>query len=592
MHKIIVFSVAMFITAAGILQSCKKFTNLPPYEETYSPDTLANGKRKMLIIAIDGIRGQEFQKDSGKVMSTVWSLLPHSKYSFSGIADDAANNAASIAALLNGVSSNVSGISDSTLQIQSNPNDPEASNQLTLNVFARLTDANPFINIAAITPWRQFSKRFLSYATMNYVTTGDAESKDSAVSVLTKSNADIVFVHLNGPEISGEANDFVFSDPNYKQAVSNTDNYIKSIMQALQARTHYSDGKENWMVMITSNSGGNKGTIAQQKNIFSLYYNKGFNSKLFNPIACTALRVYGDTAAGTTFPGIVLLSGKTANPNFNIPKNQGLTAEFRIKYIPDASGNYSYANPFIFGTEQDRYYPPGWSFWMGGSNMAFCLKPGTAGGNGKPETTAGAFNDGKWHTVAGTITNTGTSSTVTIFKDGLKQGTSTVAMPAGLDSIHSTFPLALGNRVGAAKDPFGQKVDPNFYINDIRIWKTVLPDSILFNYVSLKDATQHPYYSSMVGYWPCDEGGGDTLKSKLATAANFVASKAPGVVAKWYLLNDAPQTFGTPTGDPLTRNTSLFPNVLYWFNVPVSAGWKPALDYGAWLDQYLVEFSR
>ena len=68
MKKIIVFSFAILAATAGLFQSCKKFTNLPPYNETYSSDTLANGKRKMLVIAIDGIRGQELQNDSGKLM--------------------------------------------------------------------------------------------------------------------------------------------------------------------------------------------------------------------------------------------------------------------------------------------------------------------------------------------------------------------------------------------------------------------------------------------------------------------------------------------------------------------------------------------
>jgi hypothetical protein len=362
-------------------------------------------------------------------------------------------------------------------------------------------------------------------------------------------------------------------------------------MDALQNRKHYNDGKENWTVVIMSNTGGNKGTAAQQKNIFSLYYNKGFTTQAFNPVVSTALRIYGDVNGTGSNAGVLVQSGTTTNTNFDVPYLKALTVEYRLKLnaVPGANDNgFATNSPYIIGTQSTRGTSltgtaGGWTstmLWYNNTRMRFF--PFQAN-----NIIVGNPVDGAWHTYTEVMfsnnVNSKDSVRVRTYYDGVFQA---AAVSAG-QTVTGSAPLAIGYRPPAATNL------PDFCINDIRIWKTTMTDDEVKANYNLKDATKHPYYSSMVGWWPCDEGGGDTLHSKFATtASDFVVKKATGATTQWKLINSAPATFGPANTDQLIRNTSLCPNLLYWFKVPIGTGWKPVYDNAIWLDQYLIEFSR
>src|SRR5690606_2679169 len=98
MNKIFICLLIM----AEVLTGCTRYENPQPNFEDYELEDADGGiKRKVLVIAVDGLVGLELKKE---VPANLSAMLQNAKYSYEGIADENTSDPASWTTLMTGVS--------------------------------------------------------------------------------------------------------------------------------------------------------------------------------------------------------------------------------------------------------------------------------------------------------------------------------------------------------------------------------------------------------------------------------------------------------------------------------------------------------
>ena len=139
-------------------------------------------------------------------------------------------------------------------------------------------DYNFDIKSVAISSWGNLVRTLLADADKKLVTTNDEDTKNKAVEIL-KTDPSHVFVTQFGDVFNarvqfGASN----STPQFVDAVSKTDGYIKELLDAIKSRPNYN--KEEWLVLITSTQGGSgMGVPIDLSRSFLIAYNPLFKEQ-------------------------------------------------------------------------------------------------------------------------------------------------------------------------------------------------------------------------------------------------------------------------------------------------------------------------
>jgi predicted AlkP superfamily pyrophosphatase or phosphodiesterase len=83
---------------------------------------------------------------------------------------------------------------------------------------------------------------------------GDAIVTDAVVAHLAVQTPDVVFVHLDNPDLQGHLHGFSPMAPEYVQSLEIVDTQIGRVLDAVRARPTY--GREDWLVVVTTDHGG------------------------------------------------------------------------------------------------------------------------------------------------------------------------------------------------------------------------------------------------------------------------------------------------------------------------------------------------
>lgn len=536
---------------AGLLLLAGSCNKPVLFEHPVATDSLpAAIKKKVLVIAIEGGRGQVVRD---AVIPNITSLLPNSVYSWDAVTDTSTRDAAAWASLFTGAINFKNGVDGSAYA---------GNNLLAYPSFAQRL-AGKSLDITSISSSASLNDTLQQLAGVNTFvkTTGnDAAAKDTAIGRLQRSNPDVLVVAFSGVNTAGVNNGFSANASAYTDAIHQADVYIGEILTALRARKSYN--AEDWLIIIASNHGGTEegtygGSSFAERNNFLLYYNTRLSRQVqeMPPL---------NVPYEGTFPFFYRKDGKdhaafSNDAAFHFGDAQDFTIEFNIQTTYDGDDDHGIIANKNWGSGGNT----GWVIYKTNGNIRLNYK-GASGSrvdvrNGPPVA------DGKWHRISVTFDRQGV---VSFYKDGKFF----VSGPAikGLGSVDAGLPFVVGTDGTLNYGYNGANGSGDNYVADIRVWGSVISESVIYDW-AFKPVTQlHPNYHSLVGYWKANEGPtGNVIKDYSPTGADLNISNGLQWDVKKDVLNpsDIDATLLVP------HSMDLAVNVLAWMGVKMKPEW-------------------
>ncbi|SFH00379.1 DUF4983 domain-containing protein [Pedobacter insulae] len=513
-QSFLINTVGLVCLAAILLfaSSCNK--DFPNTLRVDYPDDTTNvtlKERKVLYIILDGVRGNALKTVNPPNLA---QIVRKSIYAYDALSDFGTNAMTNAGAWTNATT----GVTSDKHKVVSE--DFSGSQLATYpSLFTRLKQVKPNLRTASIAASQAFNANLAldAVSKVNFEN-DDAKVKDAIVEELKKPEAAVVIGQFHSAEIAGAANGYTDNTTAYTNAILTLDTYIGNIMTALQQRPTFA--KEDWMVVIASNKGGNvpvdPGSVGlgafsdPVRNNFIAFYNPRFVSQITPKPDINSLPYSGFAPRFTGTSSIFTNAKLNNNTLGNFGSNGQFTFVCKIKN-DGAASNYpavvSKRASFNIGV-------PGWVLFL--ENDVIMLNIGQVGFSNR-QVSFGKIRDGIWHSLAFKIYNDAGKRWATVFLDGVK-GLSLDITDRG--NFDTTAPFTLGGNFAANE---GGTI--NVLIKDIALFSAAISDAdLVANMKKAVISADYPNYASLAGYWPANEGGGTTIADVSGKAPSFTTS--------------------------------------------------------------------
>ncbi|MEJ5995397.1 LamG-like jellyroll fold domain-containing protein [Pedobacter sp. Du54] len=551
MKQIIIRIFPLALLMGIVVTGCKEYENPAPVFEEFKPTI--NTQRKVLIISIDGLTGSELKSIAP---TNVEALRKTSKYSYDVLRGQVANDVASWATMITGVSYSKHLIKENTFQPTPRENSHE-SPAVFRNSFDYILQYKS-VKTAMVTSWPEL-RNYVKVVDFAPIVNTDLAVKDSAINIInTSTPLGAMIVNFREVEAAGEKGGFLATNTVYKNAVLKADEYVGNLVAALKARKNYTS--ENWLVIVTTNHGGSNDDpkpgfiIASNSSLKEQEVKKsGFNTVNFKTTA-------------------VIAAVPDDNGLYSFGDNKDFTVQMQTKF------NKTSTYPQFLGKSTSNY--TGW-FWMQENNQ-WNLEFGGVnnGGGGKQQLgIAAGLADGSWHTLTMTVKYVNsTTRTASAYVDGVFKNSYNVSASK---NINTTELLKIG-AVGG---------DADFYAANLSIFNVALDAAVVTANVALKDITQHPNYANLIGFWPIDEGGEGVLSNKAVGGYDMYLSGP----FSWPSIGTSVPAGTTVDANATGKSIILTPaavsaTMLYWMNVKILPEF--GIDGNPFLSQFEIEFLK
>jgi len=215
---------------------------------------------KVLFIGLDGVR---YDVVTEEWMPNVWYLMheSNSAYTFTGVNENITWSGPNWSTLLTGVHHNKHKVKDNFFLNTNLEAWPTISHRLE----------STYVNIktASIVNWEPINEIIIRNCIDYDVVTNDNGIRNEAVDLLTNDfDLDFMFLCFNDVDEAGHWSGFTPNSAPYRSAATETDERVGEVIEALRSRTTFAD--ENWLVMITTDHGGeglNHGNGANNPNV-------------------------------------------------------------------------------------------------------------------------------------------------------------------------------------------------------------------------------------------------------------------------------------------------------------------------------------
>jgi hypothetical protein len=559
-NKTRIFSSLLAVMLVTAFNACKKYENPAQVFEEYGDGKDGKAVRKVLVININGAVGADIKAINP---ANIAALVKTGKFSFNEIKDGISSDAGSLASMLTGVSSSKHKIVDNSYIPINDSNDGHDQIINYPSMFSRMLDVRPEFKTVTITSDAALDK-YLIHADHSILAGNDASVKDSAVNALKTGNAKLLMADFRSVKAAGSTYGFSPDVPEYKAAIEAVDKYIGEMMAALKARKEYA--LEDWLVIVTTNRGGDDNN---SKPGFIICSNPSLKEQGISKEGFNTMHFKGASTNGYIKNNALYDSG--ADKDF--------TVQLQIKMNASNSypGFFSKSNGVVGGATT------GWTMFQEGTIYGVIFGGTNNGGSGKTQVLGSTIMDGKWHTITMTVKLSGLVRTATLYTDGNQVGTLNIS---ATKSLSTNEPLMLGH-----KNVDGSS-NLDFYAADMLYFNEALTPESIKNNIALKDITKHPNYSTLIGYWPIDEGGGGVLINSVPAGPNFLM-RGSGI---WDALgNDipvsrTPQTLTDGTLSIVATGPDVTALAFYWLKVPVKSDWS--LDGAPWISNFEIEYIK
>lgn len=533
------------IAALGIVMgSCTKFETPPYVEEDAS---LGGGNRistdkYVLWVNLEGAGGGDLVKNALPDDGAIKSLLPHSRYAWSGLEAEhvedylpTEENAVAGASMLTGNFPIRHGISDETYTSEQiyDPNFDEAM-KVYPGFFQYIADYDKSMKSLAITPWKIQNQNLLNKASTVITSKSDEETLNIALDKMRDEDNRVIYLSFRGVLDAAKNGGWQSGNANYIQAMQTMDTYVGQLMEVLEKRpnAYY----EDWLVIITSNHGGTAdgkygGSSIEERNMFGIFYYSHFsNSQEMNPGI-----IYDVMSFDKSFRGVILDS-------IGLKDNSDEVEKYRQIYSPDSiEGGFTVEYIMAARPSSSRSYIPGGqsgvtimskSSWKLGMYHTYASAGGSFFSGSIGGTLKGCFVNPMIHTYTATMNLKDTEDydfedkgeddwgnkmpvqkkrkgklDVKGYYDGVRQTSSTTE--STVDELVTEFQ---DNSNIIINDGLRWSCR---YILELRIWNKALDEREVTEYSSKLKLTRDNcgIYDNLIGYWQFYKGSeGQYLK--------------------------------------------------------------------------------
>ena len=544
--------------------SCNKdFPNTLRNEYPSDTTNIKEGKRKVLYLIVDGVRG-----------NAVSSLLPinislmarNSIYTYDGLTDFQTNTTSNAAAWAN----MTTGVNDVKHKITS---ENFAGNDLVSypSLFTRLKNINPKYRTVSIASSAAFNTNLAVDATDKQTLATDLAVKDALINELKTKDADLIVAQFNSAETEGAVNGYETTNTAYTTTITILDGYIGSILNELKSRSNYS--KENWLVVIASNKGGNVvsppgssdlGVYGDQtRNNFIIYYNPKF---FVQPLARPDVNSFPYVGAGPRFVATTTSNGIATLSNTSVG-NFGTTSEFTFMFKIKNNASAGNFYPVFLGKRVNFNSVDGlgWGFLFGADEYQLDW-------GGSPRPNGGKVRDGLWHTIAFKIFSLGGVRYLALFTDGVKKS-------ANLSINNRNIDNASALRIGANVAANGSELT-NIIVKDVALFNVALSDADLITTMRKQITASNPFYNNLLGWWPGDETSGTTLNDFSGKGNNFTTSASVSKAQFEDLAVNVSPLISTASYRVVLNSVDIPMQIYQWMGITPSSNWN--LDGKVW----------
>lgn len=579
-YRLITGIAAFFILSMAVVSCNSEFDKLLPSKE-YRDSTAATAKsRKVLYLIVDGARGWSVRDAQAP---NITALNKNATYSWNSLSDSLSNNGNGWADLLTGVNKAKHKVIDDTF----------TGNKLDQypGIFQRIKSIKPDTRVTSFASSSVFKDRLTTGSDVSQSYNTDAEVKAAIISELGNEASALIVGQFSSVNTAGLQFGYDNSFPAYKNAILQFDQYLGEMLTALKSRKNYA--KEDWLIVLTSNHGGQAAIPAEQddKTIFSypkantftvisnISYKPYLVDKPFtgNKYTGKFLRLYSNPASTAATPATsVRAEVKNNNDVYNFGDTISFTIELKVKKnIRGTSYRYEWPAFFSKRFDKTKKVGNGWAFAWESDRWRFFM--GAPGKDHQASDDPTNLIDGNWHSLAVVVLNRDFKRVIRYFRDG--KYVSEKILPDNYGTMNNSAPLQMGLIPVDLNNPF------DGYLSDIRIWKAALPDAVISQFSCDTRINQsHPYWNRLIGYWPANDGSGLIIKDESPAENDFYVSVGTGTTLQWDSLNDI--ICPPPTGDLarlVPKTTDLPSQILSWLAIAPPDTWK--LDGRVWLNQ-------
>ena len=533
------------MAALGMMTtSCTKF-DTPPYveEDASSGSGRISINKYVLWVNLEGAGGGDLVKNALPDDGMIKSLLPHSRYAWSGLEAEHVNdyqpteeNAVACASMLTGNLPIRHGMTDDTYTSEQvyDPDFDEAMKVYSV-FFQYIADYDKSMKSLAITPWKTQNQNLLNKASTVITSKSDEETLSTALDKLKNEDNRVIYLSFRGVLDAARNGGWQSGNVGYIQAMQTMDNYVGQLMKALEERpeAYY----EDWLVIITSNHGGTEsgsfgGNSKEERNMFGIFYYSHFS----NPQEMNPGLIEDDVMSfDRSFRGVVIDS-ITSN------KSIGGKPEYRQIYSLDSlRGGFTVEYIMAARPSSSRSYIPGGqsgvtlmskSSWNLGMYHTYASGGGSFFGKGIGGTIKGCFVNPMIHTYTATMNMQETEEYDFDSKEEdswgnklpvQKKRKGQIDVKGYYDGIHQTT-----STTESTIDELAEKFRDNSnltiydglrwscrYILELRIWNKELDEREVAEYSSRLKLTKEncDIYDNLIGYWQFYKGAeGQYLK--------------------------------------------------------------------------------
>jgi hypothetical protein len=471
----------------------------------YNNDSAAvsAGEKKVLYIILNGVRGS--------VLSTmkpvnIVKINKNATYTFTGLNDSTrtpVTNAGSWSDMITGV----------PVTSHKVVSEDFSGNQFALfpPIFTRIKQVNPALKTVSLAASASFDANLAKDASERAVFGSDAQVQAALLNKIATSDAELIVAEFKSADVAGTNGGYHTNNVGYTNAITTLDTYLGEALNALRARSTYSD--ESWLVIIASNKGGQDPTAPTTdatlfgeptKNTYVAFYNPAFDANVYTKPNTSEIPYTGKAPRfqSNSSTNIYATLANTSIGNFG---NSGdYTMMFKIR-VDEGTNQYW---PQFIGKSPNKadVSSGGWQFAMSGSDFQFDY-----GNSSRPSISS--IRDAQWHTIAVRFSMEGNSRFLNVFLDGEKKSGGG-RYPYNISTRNVVNNEAL--RIGS-----GSSKATNFLIRDFAIFNIAIPDNELTTYMKREISNSDPYYANLVGWWPCNEGSGFVLKDRSGNGNDF-----------------------------------------------------------------------
>jgi len=230
--------------------------------------------KKLLFIGWDGVRSDALLAANTPHID---SLLQNSLYSFNVDRGPYTVSTPGWSTILHGVWPEKHGLTENSFRKNRYDTYPD--------IFTLLRRTKPGLGLASLSNWDAFLQ-ITSEETYAQRFDTDPEMTQEAISLIQQCTPDVMLLHFDYPDATGHEFGFNPSSPEYLSSIEITDHYLGEIMSHIYQRE--AQFNEEWMVVLTTDHGGNgtghggQDNVAETRYVWFVVRTPGLTGNLLN----------------------------------------------------------------------------------------------------------------------------------------------------------------------------------------------------------------------------------------------------------------------------------------------------------------------